>query len=142
MEERKCRVCGCTEYNACEGACYWVTEDLCSACVGKEYSIVKRVYETLGCSSFYRAIHESHVDARYIERILFSEDQLVVMLPPNKSGCLCMVVQPYKDCDDCEIAFLNNFYTKLSDAPVYYSGEDIFNVKGIFEHLTGIKVEE
>lgn len=31
--ERKCRVCGCTEYNACEGGCYWVAEDLCSKCV-------------------------------------------------------------------------------------------------------------
>ena len=32
---RVCRVCGCSEFNACEGGCYWVEEDLCSACVGK-----------------------------------------------------------------------------------------------------------
>ncbi len=39
VKERKCRVCGCTEAN-CTGcvertgmACYWVSEDLCSACV-------------------------------------------------------------------------------------------------------------
>jgi len=35
-EEQKCRVCGCTENNACvspySGACYWVEDDLCSAC--------------------------------------------------------------------------------------------------------------
>lgn len=31
--ERKCRECGCTNTNACEGGCYWVTMDLCSACV-------------------------------------------------------------------------------------------------------------
>lgn len=34
-----CRVCGCTQNDACwdeeEGSCYWVEEDLCSACVGK-----------------------------------------------------------------------------------------------------------
>lgn len=34
--ERKCRVCGCTEDNACvkglHGACYWVEADLCSEC--------------------------------------------------------------------------------------------------------------
>ena len=31
--ERACRVCGCTEDNACEGGCWWVEDDLCSACV-------------------------------------------------------------------------------------------------------------
>lgn len=27
-----CRECGCSEFNACEGGCCWVEEDLCSAC--------------------------------------------------------------------------------------------------------------
>lgn len=27
-----CRVCGCTDAKACEGGCYWVEADLCSAC--------------------------------------------------------------------------------------------------------------
>lgn len=33
---RRCRECGCTDERACwtlEGPCYWVEEDLCSACV-------------------------------------------------------------------------------------------------------------
>ena len=36
--ERACRVCGCTWRRACSGGCYWVEEDLCSACrqLGKE----------------------------------------------------------------------------------------------------------
>lgn len=29
---QKCRVCGYTWFNACEGGCYWVEDDLCSAC--------------------------------------------------------------------------------------------------------------
>lgn len=33
FEEQKCRVCGCTDSNACEGGCYWVEPDLCSRCV-------------------------------------------------------------------------------------------------------------
>jgi uncharacterized protein with PIN domain len=33
---RFCRVCGCSDEDACEGGCYWVEEDLCSACVGKD----------------------------------------------------------------------------------------------------------
>lgn len=27
-----CRICGCTETQACPGGCYWVEPDLCSAC--------------------------------------------------------------------------------------------------------------
>ena len=36
VQAKQCRVCGCSEYNACPGGCYWVEEDLCSQCVGKE----------------------------------------------------------------------------------------------------------
>lgn len=35
---RACRVCGCTEFNACIDeagiACHWVEANLCSCCVG------------------------------------------------------------------------------------------------------------
>jgi len=30
-----CRVCGCSQEDACEGGCSWVEKDLCSSCVGK-----------------------------------------------------------------------------------------------------------
>jgi protein gp37 len=33
---RACRVCGCTENNACDEGCWWVEEDLCSSCIGKK----------------------------------------------------------------------------------------------------------
>lgn len=29
---RACRVCGCTDFQACEGGCWWVAADLCSSC--------------------------------------------------------------------------------------------------------------
>lgn len=29
---RRCRVCGCSEFNACTPPCHWVGPDLCSAC--------------------------------------------------------------------------------------------------------------
>lgn len=35
-EEPACRVCGCTENNACPGGCWWVEADLCSSCVGAD----------------------------------------------------------------------------------------------------------
>lgn len=31
-EVRRCRVCGCTDTQACAGGCWWVGRDLCSAC--------------------------------------------------------------------------------------------------------------
>jgi hypothetical protein len=37
-DRRVCRVCGCDDNHACltdDGLCYWVEDDLCSACVGK-----------------------------------------------------------------------------------------------------------
>jgi len=35
-QERTCRVCGCTDDQACEGGCHWVEDDLCSSCAPKE----------------------------------------------------------------------------------------------------------
>jgi ferredoxin len=34
-EPRRCRVCGCTDLQACPGGCFWVEEDLCSQCSDK-----------------------------------------------------------------------------------------------------------
>lgn len=41
-DTRKCRICGCTQYNACDGGCYWITDDLCSQCMQStnSYSVV------------------------------------------------------------------------------------------------------
>lgn len=42
-EEPTCRICGCTEDEACEGGCSWVTDpeglgDLCSRCLEENYA--------------------------------------------------------------------------------------------------------
>jgi hypothetical protein len=29
---QQCRVCGCTNFSACAGGCWWVEDDLCSTC--------------------------------------------------------------------------------------------------------------
>lgn len=31
-DTRECRLCGCTQFNACLGGCSWITDDLCSKC--------------------------------------------------------------------------------------------------------------
>lgn len=33
LDVRRCRVCGCTDAEACDGGCEWVAADLCSECV-------------------------------------------------------------------------------------------------------------
>jgi hypothetical protein len=35
FDVHKCRECGCTDLNACQGGCYWVEDDLCSQCAIK-----------------------------------------------------------------------------------------------------------
>jgi hypothetical protein len=41
IEGTKCRVCGCTNEQACPGGCSWVEPDLCSACAPAAHSIIR-----------------------------------------------------------------------------------------------------
>lgn len=36
MAAGTCRVCGCTDWQACPRGCWWVEDDLCSACAPKK----------------------------------------------------------------------------------------------------------
>lgn len=56
-DEQKCRVCGCTWDNACEGGCYWVEDDLCSKCAEKEANTLpSRPLELIEAEiNFYKA---------------------------------------------------------------------------------------
>lgn len=40
--QRRCRVCGCTDGNACPGGCYWVEKDLCSECAQETTDVAIR----------------------------------------------------------------------------------------------------
>jgi hypothetical protein len=58
--EPACRVCGCTEHNACEDGCSWVkVEDgsppLCSACDGKPGDLAEAVKRALSLQRKYGA---------------------------------------------------------------------------------------
>jgi hypothetical protein len=35
----RCKVCGCTDQWGCDEGCYWVAENLCSACVSDEIGV-------------------------------------------------------------------------------------------------------
>lgn len=87
--ERKCRVCGCTEDNACEGGCYWVGEDLCNKCTessltGDETAIekLKRELESEDKSSVpaepivKHLISKCESDATFAERVKLKSKNL------------------------------------------------------------------
>lgn len=41
--EPQCRVCRCTELDACEGGCRWVDKDVCSACADKVFAAAREI---------------------------------------------------------------------------------------------------
>lgn len=43
--ERACSKCGCTDRRACQGGCFWIGPNLCSAC-GKPPPIFLRLKAT------------------------------------------------------------------------------------------------
>ncbi|MBF6560506.1 MAG: hypothetical protein IVW56_09465 [Candidatus Binataceae bacterium] len=34
VDDRQCRICGCTDERTCAGGCHWVAPGLCSRCAG------------------------------------------------------------------------------------------------------------
>ncbi len=40
---RVCKICGCSDMKACEGGCYWKTDDMCSKCFYKEIERIKKI---------------------------------------------------------------------------------------------------
>lgn len=81
---RKCRVCGCTQYHACPGGCYWVEKDLCSRCAaeiasecGKSYTGGK-VMDTEQRAAYEWAKNQNYtsVAARYSKLLTEAIDEL------------------------------------------------------------------
>ena len=73
--EQVCRVCGCTDDNACPGGCWWVEEVLCSACVdtqmkyfefpvenGSYYALIGAETEEEAVSCYNEAVGEMDWD--------------------------------------------------------------------------------
>ena len=68
LDAPRCRVCGCTDDNACPGGCYWVEEDLCSECVEADKPLdpkIKVVFvpaigspEVREIPNYYKAVRE------------------------------------------------------------------------------------
>jgi hypothetical protein len=52
---RRCRVCACTDTQACQGGCHWVDVDLCSSC-GEGLDDVERGVAVL------KEFHQQQID--------------------------------------------------------------------------------
>lgn len=56
-KEPTCRVCGCTQSNACPGGCHWVEKDLCSACERAQERAVYPIAEKNFTNFLSQVIH-------------------------------------------------------------------------------------
>ena len=60
----RCRICGCSDYNACPGGCHWVEDNLCNKCEDRdEERLIKilsgkipefRVFKGIGSPRFWQ----------------------------------------------------------------------------------------
>ncbi len=75
---RTCRVCGCTQYNACEEGCWWVEDNLCSTCVDQDSEHVSPESGMPPNDSEWQELRES---------LLFRAEKLrVQVFPEIKNG--------------------------------------------------------
>lgn len=58
----RCRICGCTERDACADMCSWVEDDLCSTChrIREQLAIYAGVARRLTWASLRRLVNEAH----------------------------------------------------------------------------------
>lgn len=80
MEEQKCKICGCTDYNACEGSCYWVAEELCSKCADGLINQNENLQQELSIANDKLKKIEEYIknkqviDLDYVEKIIEGND--------------------------------------------------------------------
>lgn len=68
----KCRICGCTDSQACEGRCWWAAPNLCSSCA--KFPLKGELWRD----------HDGH--ARVCGTVLVEDVGYVVMLRTRGSG--------------------------------------------------------
>lgn len=78
MKGQVCRVCGCTDDEACPEGCYWIAPDLCSACDGTPGAAAKGTIRGLR-AAITRIRHERDrsrfANEQLRSRILLLEDK-------------------------------------------------------------------
>jgi len=66
IEEGVCRVCGCTDAQACPGGCHWVEPDLCSVCKDKPAAKQKKIGKDDRCldRNCWNKKRQAYIDRR------------------------------------------------------------------------------
>ncbi|MBP2482912.1 DNA-binding response OmpR family regulator [Stenotrophomonas sp. PvP093] len=74
--ERRCRICGCTELQACRGGCSWIDKDLCRSC-GEAASHTAPVVMGQRLLIAGRAIKLSRTETLVMQTLISASDRLV-----------------------------------------------------------------
>ena len=100
-EMPRCRVCGCTRYNACRcdngNPCYWIRKDLCSMCADP-----KKKADPKGSRKLIVNFHERSMellaseDGHKAGRIVVRNDEL----PDLMEWCLRAMGMPADEAED------------------------------------------
>lgn len=64
MSERRCRICGCTQFNACPGGCWWVADDLCNTCKNVNMTSLPTIGELVRAGALFVANHSGGKDSQ------------------------------------------------------------------------------
>lgn len=121
---RKCRVCGCTDNNACEGGCHWVEQDLCSNCVDiSENETAEEKLTREAKKGGGSGVPTTPIFLHLMGKIKTSEELKQFILLPNKTLSKC-----YQYVYEQARSQLNGASGWLDDNVVYQMAEEYYRL--------------
>lgn len=130
--EKICRVCGCTDNNACEGGCHWVEDNLCSKCEEnghKNETSVEKLKRQLGVTKINSVPAEPIV--KYLLEKCNSDDLFS-----------SRVLLRDKDLKECFNYVFSEVKKKLKSISGWIADEEVYKLAEDYYILDDIKIED
>ena len=104
LNQRSCKICGCTDYCACNPPCSWIEEDLCSACGIPEETIETEALKKVNLKFNDLAVKDKSSSDLEKEFTLILN---ALRIPSIKDVCDALAEE-----FDCEVKYdrMNGFY--------------------------------
>jgi len=145
-EEKKCRVCGCTENNACEDGCYWVEDNLCSKCEENVQQNEEIVQQSEGI------VHENETSVEKLKRELEKSKVNSVPAAPivkyllgkcdSEDSFASRVLLKDKNLKECFDYVYSEVKKKLKSVSGWISDEEVYKIAEDYFILDTIKIED